>query len=151
MNDTSLTQLARFVAQMAMLQQAIKRDATREQVLARISLLEGDAAQLIEALERDEFPRLGELMIESHRSLREDYEVSSEQLDLLVGLSTAQEYVLGSRLTGAGFGGCTVNLVRADRVDDFAHDVIAPYRERTRLPAVMYVTEACDGLRTWRL
>jgi hypothetical protein len=59
MNDTSLTQLARFVAQMAMLQQAIKRDATREQVLARISLLEADAAQLVEALERDD-PRLAE-------------------------------------------------------------------------------------------
>ena len=59
MNDTSRTQLARFVAQMAMLQQSIKRDVTREQVLARISLLEGDAAQLIEALERDD-PRVAE-------------------------------------------------------------------------------------------
>jgi galactokinase len=111
----------------------------------------GRVAEAVEALERDDFGRLGELIVESHRSLREDYEVSSEQLDLLVGLATAQEYVLGARLTGAGFGGCTVNLVRADRVEDFARDVIAPYRERTGLPAVMYVTEACDGLRTWRL
>ena len=100
----------------------------------------GRVAEAVEALERDDFGRLGELMVESHRSLRDDYEVSSEQLDLLVGLATAQEYVLGARLTGAGFGGCTVNLVRADRVEDFARDVIAVYRERTGLPAVMYVT-----------
>ena len=111
----------------------------------------GRVAEAVEALEGDDFGRLGELMVESHRSLRDDYEVSSEQLDLLVGLATAQEYVFGARLTGAGFGGCTVNLVRADRVEDFARDVIAVYRGRTALPAVMYVTAACDGLRTWRL
>jgi galactokinase len=111
----------------------------------------GRVAAAVDALERDDFVRLGELMVESHLSLKNDYDVSSEQLDLLVGLATAQDYVLGARLTGAGFGGCTVNLVRADRIEDFACDVIAPYRERTGLPAVMYVTEACDGLRTWRL
>lgn len=107
--------------------------------------------EAVEALERDDFARLGELMAASHVSLRDDYEVSSEQLDLLVGLASAQEYVLGSRLTGAGFGGCTVSLVRSDRVEGFARDVIAPYRERTGLPAVTYVTEPCDGLRTWKL
>lgn len=108
-------------------------------------------AEAVEALGRDDFARVGELMAASHASLRNDYEVSSEQLDLLVELAAAQDYVLGARLTGAGFGGCTVNLVRADRVEDFARDVVAPYRERTGLPAVMYVTEPCDGLRTWRL
>ena len=108
-------------------------------------------AEAVDALGRDDFARLGELMVASHLSLKTDYEVSSEELDLLVGLATAREYVLGARLTGAGFGGCTVNLVRADRVEDFAQEVIAPYRERTGLPAVMYATEACDGLRTWRL
>lgn len=108
-------------------------------------------AEAVDALEHDDFTRLGELMVQSHLSLKTDYEVSSEQLDLLVGLATARDYVLGARLTGAGFGGCTVNLVRADRTEDFARDVIAPYRERTGLPAVMYVTEACDGLRAWRM
>jgi|CXWL01.1.fsa_nt_gi galactokinase len=108
-------------------------------------------AEAVDALEHNDFTRLGELMVQSHLSLKTDYAVSSEQLDLLVGLATAQEYVLGARLTGAGFGGCTVNLIRADRVDDFASDVIVPYRARTGLPAVIYVTPACDGLRTWRL
>jgi galactokinase len=108
-------------------------------------------AEAAETLERDDFARLGELMVESHRSLREDYEVSSAELDLLVGLATAQDYVLGARLTGAGFGGCTVNLVRADAIERFARDVIAAYRERTRRPAVAYETPACDGLRAWSL
>jgi len=107
-------------------------------------------AAAVDALERGDFPALGELMHESHLSLRNDYEVSSEQLDLLVGLATAQDYVAGARLTGAGFGGCTVNLVRGDAIEAFAGDVIAPYRERTGRPAVMYVTSPQDGLRTWR-
>ncbi len=108
-------------------------------------------AAAADALRRDDFDALGRLMLESHVSLRDDYEVSSRELDLLVGLATAQDYVLGARLTGAGFGGCTVNLVRTDAVGAFTRDVIAPYRERTGLPAVIYVTSPQDGLRTWRL
>jgi galactokinase len=107
-------------------------------------------AAAAEALQRDDFAALGELMRESHLSLRDDFAVSSAELDLLAGLASAQEYVVGARLTGAGFGGCTVNLVRADAVEAFARDVIAPYRERTGLRAVMYVTSPQDGLRTWR-
>jgi galactokinase len=105
----------------------------------------------VDALRRDDFAGLGALMQESHLSLRDDYEVSSPELDLLVGLATAQDYVAGARLTGAGFGGCTVNVVRADAIDAFERDVIVPYRQRAGLPAEMYVTGACDGLRTWRL
>jgi galactokinase len=109
------------------------------------------AAAAAEALRRDDFGEVGRLMQESHLSLRDDYAVSSRELDLLVGLATAQEYVAGARLTGAGFGGCTVNLVRADRIEAFERDVIAPYRAQTGLPAEIYVTPACDGLRAWRL
>jgi galactokinase len=108
-------------------------------------------AAAVDALRRDDFAEVGRLMQESHLSLRNDYEVSSRELDLLVGLATAQEYVAGARLTGAGFGGCTVNLVRADRIDAFERDVIAPYRAQTGLLAEIYVTPACDGLRAWRL
>jgi galactokinase len=108
-------------------------------------------AAAVDGLRADDFAALGRLMDESHLSLRDDYEVSSPQLDLLVGLATAQDYVLGARLTGAGFGGCTVNILRADAADAFDRDVIAPYRDRTGLPAEMYVTSPHDGLRTWRL
>lgn len=108
-------------------------------------------AAAADALARDDFAAVGQLMQESHLSLRNDYEVSSRELDLLVGLATAQDYVLGARLTGAGFGGCTVNLVRADAITAFERDVIAPYRQQTGLPAEMYVTSPCDGLRVTRL
>jgi galactokinase len=111
----------------------------------------GRVVSAVEALRHDDFEELGRLMGESHHSLRDDYQVSSSQLDLLVGLATAREYVAGARLTGAGFGGCTVNLVRADAVEAFERDVIAPYRERTGLEAEMYVTSPQDGLRTWQL
>jgi len=104
-----------------------------------------------DALARDNFAAVGELMQESHLSLRDDYDVSSPELDLLVGLATAQDCVLGARLTGAGFGGCTVNLVLADAVAAFDRDVIAVYRARTGLPAEAYVTPACAGLSAWRL
>ena len=103
------------------------------------------------ALWRDDFAALRRLMDASHRSLRDDFEVSSPELDLLVGLASAQDYVLGARLTGAGFGGCTVNLVRAEAVATFDRDVIAPYRKRTGLSAETYVVQPSDGLRTWRL
>ncbi len=104
----------------------------------------------VDALERDDFAEVGRLMQESHLSLRDDFDVSSRELDLLVGLATAQEYVAGARLTGAGFGGCTVNLVRADALDAFERDVMAPYCERTGLQAATYVTSPQDGLRVWR-
>jgi galactokinase len=111
----------------------------------------GRVRQAADALSRDDFARFGKLMRVSHESLRDDYEVSSPQLDLLVELASAQPYVLGSRLTGAGFGGCTVSLVRTDAVDDFTHDVIEPYQRKTGLGAKVYVTSPCNGLRTWRL
>lgn len=103
------------------------------------------------ALAASDFGAVGALMMQSHASLRDDYEVSSPQLDSLVELAAAREYVTGARLTGAGFGGCTINLVRSDALDAFAHDVVAPYREQTGLPAVMYTMAPQAGLRVWRV
>ena len=111
----------------------------------------GRVAACVEALRTDDFASVGALMLESHQSLRDDFDVSSEQLDLLVALATAQDYVLGARVTGAGFGGCTVNLVRSDAIDAFERDVVKPYRQRAGLPAEMYVTSPQNGLRTWRV
>ncbi len=90
-------------------------------------------------------------MRESHQSLRADYDVSSPELDLLCALADGQDYALGTRLTGAGFGGCTVNLVRADSVEAFRRDVIGLYRARTGLSADAYPSSAVAGLCGWRL
>jgi galactokinase len=101
----------------------------------------------VEALGRGDLLTFGELLYASHRSLARDYEVSSPELDLMVQLASCLEGVVGARMTGAGFGGCTVNLVHETAIDSFREQVIEPYRRRTGLPAEMYVCEAVDGLR----
>lgn len=101
----------------------------------------------VDALGRGDFEAVGRLLAASHASLRDDYEVSCPELDLMVELADGAAGVLGARLTGAGFGGCTVNLVRADAVGAFEEEVIGAYRSRTRLPGRMHVCRAVGGLR----
>ncbi|HEX8354898.1 MAG TPA: galactokinase [Pyrinomonadaceae bacterium] len=98
-----------------------------------------------DALRRGALGELGRLMWLSHRSLRDDYEVSCRELDALVEIAEGVDGVLGARMTGGGFGGCTVNLVRRDAVDAFRASVAERYQLATgRVPAV-YVSEAADG------
>jgi len=104
----------------------------------------------VDALQRGDLAEVGLLFSASHESLARDYEVSSPELDLMVELACSLEGVVGARMTGAGFGGCTVNLVRSEAVDDFRQRVIETYRGRTALPAEMYVCRAVDGLRIVR-
>jgi galactokinase len=101
----------------------------------------------VEALRGGQIEAFGALMNASHASLRDDFEVSCPELDLLAGLAEGLDGVLGSRLTGAGFGGCTVNLVRADAIGSFREQVIERYRRETGLPARAFVCRASDGLR----
>src|SRR5439155_135867 len=93
----------------------------------------------IAALEASDLATFGALMNESHESLRFDYEVSSRPLDVLVGAARQVEGCLGSRLTGAGFGGCTVSLVHGDAVPQFGREVALEAgsgdRRRRRAPA----------------
>lgn len=99
----------------------------------------------VKNLEKGNLESFGKLMIASHESLRDDYEVSCKELDVLVELALKQPGVLGARMTGAGFGGCTVNLVRADAAHGFAEMVKEGYHEATGLTAEVYVCEASDG------
>lgn len=99
----------------------------------------------VEVLESGELERFGELMNASHESLRDDYEVSSQELDTLVELAWKQPGVLGARMTGAGFGGCTVNLVRAEVAEPFAAAVRKGYRHALGLHAETYICRASDG------
>jgi galactokinase len=101
----------------------------------------------VDALRRSDLTTFGELLCSSHQSLGHDYEVSSPELDLMVELACRLEGVVGARMTGAGFGGCTVNLVRQETIDSFREQVIDVYRSRTGLPAEMHVCRAVDGLR----
>lgn len=101
----------------------------------------------VNALKRGDLEALGRLMYESHHSLGQDFQVSCPEMDLLVELAGKVEGVLGARLTGAGFGGCTVNLVRKEALEAFRREVLQTYRGRTGLPAEMHVVSACEGLR----
>jgi galactokinase len=90
--------------------------------------------------------RVAELMADSHTSLREDFEVSTPELDALVDIASYSDGVVGARLTGAGFGGCTINLVMEDAVDDFSGNVVEAYKLKTGLVAEVHVCRAVSGL-----
>ena len=101
--------------------------------------------EAVRVLENGNLERFGRLMNQSHDSLRDDYEVSCKELDTLVELARRQPGVLGARMTGAGFGGCTVNLVRADAAAGFAQAVTEGYEKALGLKAQVYVCQASDG------
>jgi galactokinase len=98
-----------------------------------------------EALQRDDLNSFGQLMNESHRSLRDDYEVSCPELELMVDLARKVNGVYGSRMTGGGFGGCTVNLVAAEQVGEFKSIIIEGYEKATNLVPDIYVCDPADG------
>lgn len=98
-----------------------------------------------EAMQNGDSCRLGELMNESHDSLRDDFQVSSEALDVMVEIACAHPSVFGARMTGAGFGGCAVALVERGSAEAFARDAAERYQARTGLQASVYVTEATAG------
>jgi galactokinase len=101
------------------------------------------------ALQSGEAERFGNLMYESHTSLRDDYEVSCKELDLLVDLASSRAGVYGARMTGGGFGGCTVNLLRADAADSFKEHISQAYREATGIIPEIYVCEPAQGAQAW--
>ncbi|WP_010419826.1 galactokinase [Anaerophaga thermohalophila] len=101
----------------------------------------------MKALENDNIQEFGQLMNASHVSLRDDYEVTGPELDALVEEAWKTEGVIGSRMTGAGFGGCTVSLVREDKVDNFINQVGPAYEKRTGLKPLFYIADVGDGAR----
>ena len=93
---------------------------------------------------------VGELMVASHASLRDDYEVSCEELDLLVAAASdlgIERGVIGSRMTGGGFGGCTVSLVKTDSVSSIAEEICDRYRKQTGIEATAFATLPAQGAR----
>lgn len=97
------------------------------------------------ALEQGDLEAFGRLMNESHSSLRDDYAVSCKELDLMVELAARVEGIYGARMTGGGFGGCTVNLVKAEYVEDFKRAVAQGYEKEMGLAPKIYVCNAAEG------
>ena len=98
------------------------------------------------ALKRRDLGAIGHLMRESHRSLQDDYEVSCEELDLMVDLANQADGVFGARMTGGGFGGCTVNLVASESVDAFKKTVAGGYAKATGREPEIHVCTASQGV-----
>jgi galactokinase len=97
------------------------------------------------ALRASSLEQFGQLMYASHSSLRDDYEVSCNELDVMVEIASRLPGVIGARMTGGGFGGCTVNLVRNEFVDQFRATIAEQYQARTGMTPSIYVTQASDG------
>jgi galactokinase len=98
-----------------------------------------------DALERGDLKTLGRLMAESHASYRDDFEASCKEADILVDLASREPACVGARLTGGGFGGCTVNLVRAAEADGFGQRMLEAYLAATGIAAELYHCHAAAG------
>lgn len=99
----------------------------------------------VEALKKNDVKLFGELMNASHVSLRDDYEVSCEEIDILVDEAWKIPGVIGSRITGGGFGGCTVSIVKDEAIDTFQEQLEKAYQEKTGKTAEFYIVEIGDG------
>ena len=100
---------------------------------------------LAAASEKKDLREMGRLFVASHRSMQYDYEITCEELDFMVDTSIKLPGIYGSRMTGGGFGGCTVNLVAPDAVADFEAKLTAAYQERYKLSPVFYHCDPAEG------
>jgi galactokinase len=142
LGDVTLAQYRRYGS-------SIREDTIRQRV-EHVITEDDRVLKSVEALSNNDLPAFGWLMTASHTSLRDLYEVTGPELDTLVAEALRIDGVLGSRMTGAGFGGCTVSIVREDAVEKFMEQVGENYRRITGLTASFYVSETGDGVRELR-
>ena len=136
LRDVSRDQLVRLKDKWVLHQRAIHVVSENERVRDAVT-----------AIEQGHWDRLGVLMMGSHRSLRDDYEVSCAELDLLVALATAEPGVYGARMTGGGFGGCVIVLVETDQLEAVADRISGQYADRMGWEPGCYRVQASAGAR----
>jgi galactokinase len=140
LRDVTLSDLERFGDQLS------------EVVYRRCHHVVSENQRVLDAassLRSSDLSRFGRLMAESHQSLRDNYEVSCRELDLLVEIATGCEGVYGSRMTGGGFGGCTVTLVQSGAVVEFQRRVKEAYKNQTGIAPDVWVCSAAQGAGAW--
>jgi len=103
-----------------------------------------------EDLKNNDFSSFGKLMIQSHEGLRDEYEVSCKELDVLVDIVSGKSDVLGARMMGGGFGGCTINLVKQNAVENIVADVKEEYLKRVQQEIKVYITSIMGGTEILR-
>ena len=125
------------------------KDAIKDPVAlrrGRHAVLENQRTiKAVDALKKGDLNTFGVLMKESHLSLRDDYEVSCEELDILAEEAWKIDGVIGSRMTGGGFGGCTVSIVKEDTVEEFKKRIADAYLKKTGKNCEFYIADAADG------
>ena len=137
LRDVSLTE---FERQQARLPEVVRRRC-RHVVSENERVL-----RCVEALRAGQLAEVGRALYQSHVSLRDDYAVSCHDLDVMVELAMQQRGVVGARMTGAGFGGCTVNVVHKDDAAQFAHNLSTAYQQAVEVAPSVYVCEASQGV-----
>ncbi len=156
--ETGVKLLQRFLPGITALRDVAIEDLERykhelpEQVYRRCRHVVSENGRVLaaaKALQRQEPERFGNLMYHSHASLRDDYEVSCKELDFLVDLASSSSGVYGARMTGGGFGGCTVNLVRADCASAFKDHLAHTYHKATGIAPDVYICEPAQGAAAW--
>lgn len=144
--DESIQQLRDVTPEM--LEQCEEHLDTKTYRRARHVVTEDERAlAAVDALGEGDYAEFGRMMNASHDSLRDDYEVSCDELDVMVESAREQSGCLGARMTGAGFGGCTVNLVRRDDADAFTDEIATAYESETGIEPEVYDFTACPGAR----
>lgn len=141
LRDVSLADFHRHEHQLS----GVERKRARHVITENARVIE-----FAHALQHDDRGAMGRLMAASHRSLRDDFEVSCRELDILVELANQVEGAIGARMTGGGFGGCTVNLTTENAVDRFREQVASEYKRATGKKPEIFVTRAADGAKELR-
>jgi len=138
LRDVSLEDFRRYEADLP----ALLRRRCRHVVAENARVLEAGSA-----LAQADLERFGQLMLKSHLSLRDDFQVSCRELDVMVELATKMKGVCGARMTGGGFGGCTVNVVKSEEVESFRSRMTEEYADAVGKRPEIYVCRASDGVR----
>ena len=152
LRDIALTDFKKHEEELPALTQKRCRYVIEEnaRVLEAVSVLKGRSQNASEATDAS-LIRLGSLMNASHNGLRDDYEVSCKELDLLTDIARSITGVIGSRMTGAGFGGCTVSIVHQDALEIFQTRVTTEYHEQTGIEPEIYLCNVSDGAQVFRI
>ena len=128
----------------------VKKYIKSEEALPRVRHAVSENVRVLDSvknLKENNIEAFGKLMNASHVSLRDDYEVTGKELDAIVAAAWEQEGTVGARMTGAGFGGCAVSLVKNEFIDEFIKNVGEKYTKETGLKADFYVANVGDGSR----
>ena len=152
LRDIALTDFKKYEEELPALTQKRCRYVIEEnaRVLDAVSVLKGHSQSTSDKTD-ESLRQFGSLMNASHNGLRDDYQVSCKELDLLTDIARSITGVIGSRMTGAGFGGCTVSIVHQDALETFQTRVTTEYHKQTGIEPEIYLCNVSDGAQVFRL